>query len=102
MNTRAANTLRRAKVLIQEYGWLKGEFGNIGRGFCALGATAAAAQSYPGRVDSEMFLLRACCMIRGAATTVSGFNDNQQTKLHHVLGLYDWAIALAEQEEATS
>lgn len=106
-----AEALRAAKAKIQKPDrWCRGAYARDGDGdavdsrsrpavsFCAIGATRAVRDE-DGVEDTIQYLGKAAWIV-GNHINIPHFNDAPTTKHRHILGLFDWAIALAERDEA--
>jgi hypothetical protein len=68
----------RAAELIREHGWLKGKYGDCGKGFCAVGAINQAESECeePGAARAAAGCIRAI-RTRIEPPTVAAWNDAQ-------------------------
>lgn len=102
--------LESGKAKIRQ-GWCKGTYARDDRGTAIdLHSPYAVAFCMKGAIgldpDAELQLMNAANLVEFASTSslasvyenVAGFNDDPQTEHRHVLGLFDWAIALREKE----
>lgn len=107
------DVLRKAKALLQEKGWIQGEFAKDAGGnmcspfeqaaacFCAWGAIRrAAADGHAETGPSVDALVRAVEGDVPTALSLVDWNDAPGQQAAAVLAAFDRAIALAEQEAA--
>lgn len=94
MNTK--ELLTEAKNLINLNGWIQGDYGDAGQGFCTVGAISEAASDagYEGYFEA-MRQVRVTLKARGNVTAIGAWNDASHRTKEDVLNLLDEAAANA-------
>lgn len=102
--TSSADLLRRAKGVLEEYGWIQGDIGHCERGFCAYGALDHASRAtdtpftdfWPARkaVTSAVLDLSA-----GGSFGIANYNDDAGRTVEDIYAMFDKAIEIVEAKK---
>lgn len=93
---RAKTTLKKAKGLLEKYGWLRGRLGDKQSGFCAWGALRESCNDYD---CVRLYDARALfAKVTKPENGIGEWNDKKSRTKRQVLAAFDRAIGLADKE----